>query len=209
MNFLFPVCNLDQAHSTKTNRKNELCFLEVVSMSMSRDRTFSSSGETTEMWLRLKKLDFGPFLMKSLDSERQPKNRTLPKEQTDKEEASHYQRSDMMWPDKNSFTEQRSQTVLSCMADLNGATPVPGPTMMTGVSLSEGNLRVPFFTHRGTHTSPATPFKNTPMLNVWMLYLERGGDREGARLDLREKIQEVVHSELRCGVGEICQDLQR
>lgn len=46
---------------------------------------------------------------------------------------------------------------LSCKADLKGATPVPGPTIITGVSFSLGNFRLPFFTHRGTYTSPATP----------------------------------------------------
>lgn len=47
-----------------------------------------------------------------------------------------------------------SSAILSCIIDLNGATPVPGPTIITGVSLSAGNFRLPFFTHRGTNTSP-------------------------------------------------------
>lgn len=51
--------------------------------------------------------------------------------------------------------------ILSCTADLKGATPVPGPTIITGVSFSLGNFRVPFFTHRGTYTSPVTQFSTT------------------------------------------------
>lgn len=50
--------------------------------------------------------------------------------------------------------------ILSCNAALKGATPVPGPTMITGVS-SSGNLKVPFFTHRGTCTSPETAFSGS------------------------------------------------
>lgn len=42
-----------------------------------------------------------------------------------------------------------------------------------------------------------------------MIYPQRGGDGEGARLDLREKVQEIVHFEFCCGVREICQDLQQ
>lgn len=42
-----------------------------------------------------------------------------------------------------------------------------------------------------------------------MSYLERGGDGERARLDLREQIQEVVYFEFCCCVGKICQDLQQ
>jgi len=37
--------------------------------------------------------------------------------------------------------------LLSCRADLKGATPVPGPAIITGVVFSLGNFRVPFFTH--------------------------------------------------------------
>ena len=39
------------------------------------------------------------------------------------------------------------------MNDLNGATPVPGPTIITGV-LSSGKLMVPFLTHTGTFVLP-------------------------------------------------------
>lgn len=42
-----------------------------------------------------------------------------------------------------------------------------------------------------------------------MSYLERGGDGERARLDLREQIQEIVYFQFCCSVGEICQDLQQ
>lgn len=56
--------------------------------------------------------------------------------------------------------------ILSCRADLKGATPVPGPTIMTGVSFSLGNLRLPFFTHRGTDTSPATASSPTQLIII-------------------------------------------
>ena len=51
--------------------------------------------------------------------------------------------------------------ILSWKADLKGATPVPGPTIITGMSFSTGNFRVPFFTQRGTYTSPETWHKIT------------------------------------------------
>ena len=42
----------------------------------------------------------------------------------------------------------------SWMAARKGATPVPGPTMITGVSGVFGNVRPPDRTHRGTRTGP-------------------------------------------------------
>ncbi|KAF3848691.1 hypothetical protein F7725_015188 [Dissostichus mawsoni] len=38
-----------------------------------------------------------------------------------------------------------------------------------------------------------------------MGYQQRGGDGEGARLDLREQIQEEVYFQFCCSVREICQ----
>lgn len=51
----------------------------------------------------------------------------------------------------------------------------------------------------------------TAVKHLWrmMSYLERGGDGEWARLDLREQIQEIVYFQFGCSVGEICQDLQQ
>lgn len=42
----------------------------------------------------------------------------------------------------------------SCIAARKGATPVPGPIMITGVSVSVGNFSPPFLTHRGTFSAP-------------------------------------------------------
>lgn len=65
--------------------------------------------------------------------------------------------------------------ILSCKADLKGATPVPGPTMITGVSFSLGNFIVPFFTHRGTYTSSVTPFSMTHKQNDYNHCFVSGG----------------------------------
>uniref|UniRef100_A0A0E9RUY4 Uncharacterized protein n=1 Tax=Anguilla anguilla TaxID=7936 RepID=A0A0E9RUY4_ANGAN len=55
---------------------------------------------------------------------------------------------------ENSTLPLLSWAILSCSADLNGATPVPGPTIITALAGSLGNLSKPFFTHSGTWTSP-------------------------------------------------------
>lgn len=63
------------------------------------------------------------------------------------------------------FSQVLPWAILSCEADLNGATPVPGPTIITGVSWSFGNFKLPFFTHSDTYTSPTTwysPKKQQP-----------------------------------------------
>ncbi len=42
------------------------------------------------------------------------------------------------------------ERISSVMKDLNGATPVPGPTITTGVSGLVGNRKVPFLIQMGT-----------------------------------------------------------
>ena len=56
----------------------------------------------------------------------------------------------------NQYIPPAPVCTLSSMTPRKGATPVPGPTMMMGVSSDLGNDIVPFFTHTGTETGPAT-----------------------------------------------------
>lgn len=90
---------------------------------------------------------------KSLDSERQPKNRTLAEETQSKRQEEPRPRSRPVRTTRTSPVLPSES--LSWRRALKGATPVPGPTRITGVSASVGNRRVPFLTHRGTETSPA------------------------------------------------------
>ena len=53
---------------------------------------------------------------------------------------------------------------------LNAATPVPGPTMISGLSV--GKVIVPFFNHTGTFVSALEPAKNPEQTPV--IYLLNG-----------------------------------